>query len=162
MSGIPSNSTPRRRFDKKRANNDHRYKNDRSRSISPQSRTIHLRAHSNEGSNQKSQRGKGHVRDETELAKSKPISIATKRAVGADVRGRTRSSSVNAPEDSIIEDPKEQMARLMGFGAFDSTKGKHVRGTKGGTAKAEKNSEYRTYMNRKNGFNRPLSPSNKH
>lgn len=49
----------------------------------------------------------------------------------------------------------------MGFGGFGSTKGKHVAGTKGGDVKVEKKSEYRQYMNRAKGFNRPLSPGRK-
>lgn len=52
------------------------------------------------------------------------------------------------------------MQMLMGFGGFDSTKGKPVeenaRGAAAGAAHKEKKREYRQYMNRRGGFNRPL------
>lgn len=55
---------------------------------------------------------------------------------------------------------EEQMQMLMGFGGFDSTKGKPVeenaRGAAAGAAHKEKKREYRQYMNRRGGFNRPL------
>lgn len=46
----------------------------------------------------------------------------------------------------------------MGFGAFDSSKGKdHTASDLSGVNKKTKR-KYRQYMNRKGGFNRPLSP----
>lgn len=60
-------------------------------------------------------------------------------------------------EDSVEE--AEDVASLMGFGSFGSTKGKHVKGAKGGGTKIEKETEYRRYMNREKGSNRPLSPT---
>lgn len=50
------------------------------------------------------------------------------------------------------------MAALMGFAGFSTTKGAHVtgNGAASAVAKAEKRVEYRQYMNRKGGFNRPL------
>ena len=58
-------------------------------------------------------------------------------------------------------DEEEFMARMMGFSGFDSTKGKHVEdndttAAKGAAAKVLKR-EYRQYMNRKGGFNKPLA-----
>ena len=57
---------------------------------------------------------------------------------------------------------EEQMQRLMGFGGFDSSKGKEVSSNqstaaRGAHAKSKKR-EYRQYMNRRGGFNRPLDP----
>ena len=53
-----------------------------------------------------------------------------------------------------------QMARLMGFGGFGSTKGKEVadnqHGAARGAVKKNQNRSYRQYMNRRGGFNRPL------
>lgn len=55
------------------------------------------------------------------------------------------------------DDELEAMKRMMGFSSFDSTKGKKVQGDVSGVFKA-KASNYRQYMNREKGFNRPLSP----
>lgn len=50
------------------------------------------------------------------------------------------------------------MRRMMGFAGFKSTKNTKVKGNNvSGIAKAKK-TEYRQYMNRVGGFNRPLSP----
>lgn len=78
-----------------------------------------------------------------------------------DSRGRQRDRAENKDEnaDDKLESQDDDMISLMGFGGFGSTKGKHVKGTKGGSAKKETKSEYRKYMNRSKGFNRPLSPS---
>lgn len=84
-------------------------------------------------------------------------------------RGRSRdrgnssptksNSSTNQTVDSSLEEDDPDMISLMGFSGFGTTKGKHVKGSKGGAAKTEKKTEYRQYMNRTKGFNRPLSPS---
>lgn len=50
------------------------------------------------------------------------------------------------------------MQALMGFGDFGSTKGKKVKGNNAGGVYKEKKVQYRQYMNRQGGFNRPLSP----
>ena len=47
----------------------------------------------------------------------------------------------------------------MGFSGFTLTKGKAVKGTKGGSVLRDLKPEYRQYMNREKGFNRPLSPT---
>jgi U4/U6.U5 tri-snRNP-associated protein 3 len=57
--------------------------------------------------------------------------------------------------------PEEiEMMKIMGFGGFDTTKGKHV---EDGSANAyavniQQKRKYRQYMNRKGGFNKPLDP----
>jgi U4/U6.U5 small nuclear ribonucleoproteins len=73
------------------------------------------------------------------------------------------------PQDSIIEvnqedleglDEEEQMKKLLGFDGFGSTKGEAVQDNQNsaarGAAAKNKARKYRQYMNRKNGFNRPL------
>lgn len=60
-------------------------------------------------------------------------------------------------------DDDEAMMKLLGFAGFDSTKGKHVAdnddtAARGAVRKVLKR-EYRQYMHRRGGFNRPLSPS---
>lgn len=77
------------------------------------------------------------------------------------------------PQETIIEvnqeeleglDEEEQMKMLLGFQGFGSTKGQEVEDNKTSAAKgvAAKNKarKYRQYMNRKNGFNRPLEKMN--
>lgn len=58
-------------------------------------------------------------------------------------------------EDGGMDD---DMAAMMGFGGFGSTKGKKIVGNNVGAVRKEKKTEYRQYMNRVGGFNRPLSP----
>ncbi|MCJ1395715.1 hypothetical protein MMC18_008601 [Xylographa bjoerkii] len=60
-------------------------------------------------------------------------------------------------EDS---DPEiAQMRALMGFAGFKTTKNTKVAGNNVYAVRKEKKTEYRQYMNRVGGFNRPLSPS---
>ena len=51
------------------------------------------------------------------------------------------------------------MRRAMGFVGFKSTKNTKVKGNNVYGVYKEKKTEYRQYMNRVGGFNRPLSPS---
>ena len=73
------------------------------------------------------------------------------------------------PQETIIKvneeeleglDQEEQMRLLMGIQGFGTTKGKEVEDNKNsaarGVAAKNKARKYRQYMNRKNGFNRPL------
>ena len=90
---------------------------------------------------------------------------AARRAVVAKMRGAdaaaarpaSNAAAAPAPEDDSEE---AQMARLMGFGGFGSTKGKEVadnqHGAARGAVKKNQNRSYRQYMNRRGGFNRPL------
>ena len=58
------------------------------------------------------------------------------------------------------EDSEAEMQRLLGFKGFRSTKTTKVPGNdKNYAVSKAKKSEYRQYMNRVGGFNRPLSPS---
>ena len=55
------------------------------------------------------------------------------------------------------EDEEAKMARMMGFSALTTTKGKHVSGNdEAGTVDVVKVRTWRQYMNRRGGFNRPL------
>ncbi|RUS33324.1 hypothetical protein BC938DRAFT_472106, partial [Jimgerdemannia flammicorona] len=54
------------------------------------------------------------------------------------------------------EDPEAAMRRMMGFGGFETTKNKHVPGTDVSAVSIKKTRQYRQYMNRRGGFNRPL------
>lgn len=50
------------------------------------------------------------------------------------------------------------LKRMMGFTAFKSTHNTKVPGNQIYGVRKEKKTEYRQYMNRVGGFNRPLSP----
>lgn len=76
---------------------------------------------------------------------------------GGDANDAERAEESN-PLSHLSEE--EQMRALMGFGGFDSTKGKPVedntRGAAVGGVRHEQKRDYRQYMNRRGGFNRPL------
>ncbi|KAI1805398.1 DUF1777-domain-containing protein [Daldinia bambusicola] len=64
-------------------------------------------------------------------------------------------------DDVVVEedDSLSAMQAMMGFGGFGTTKGTHIPGNNAGAVRKEKKTEYRQYMNRVGGFNRPLSPT---
>ncbi|KAI0413662.1 hypothetical protein F5X98DRAFT_279292 [Xylaria grammica] len=81
--------------------------------------------------------------------------------------GRRRNHENDGGEDAMDEDDDlgveedDEMAAMqamMGFGGFGSTKGQKVSGNNAGAVYKAKKTEYRQYMNRVGGFNRPLSP----
>lgn len=61
--------------------------------------------------------------------------------------------------DEAGDDMESMMRRSMGFSRFRSTKNTKVPGNDIYGVRKEKKIEYRQYMNRPGGFNRPLSPS---
>lgn len=62
-------------------------------------------------------------------------------------------------EDADEDEMEEMMRRSMGFIKFRTTKNTKVPGNDISGVRKEKKTEYRQYMNRSGGFNRPLSPS---
>jgi U4/U6.U5 tri-snRNP-associated protein 3 len=67
------------------------------------------------------------------------------------------------PTDEAVEEDEDEdqaaIRKIMGFGKFKSTKNTKVPGNdKNYGVRKEKKTEYRQYMNRTGGFNRPLSP----
>jgi U4/U6.U5 tri-snRNP-associated protein 3 len=91
-------------------------------------------------------------------------------AAAKDQQQQQHGDKKMGPQDSIVEvnqeeleglDEEEQMRMLLGFtGNFGSTKGEKVddnhNSSSRGVAAKNKARKYRQYMNRKNGFNRPL------
>jgi U4/U6.U5 tri-snRNP-associated protein 3 len=68
------------------------------------------------------------------------------------------TAMTNGDTDSGDEDA--MLRRMMGFEAFRTTKNTKVPGNhKNYGVRKDKKTEYRQYMNRQGGFNRPLSPS---
>jgi len=51
-----------------------------------------------------------------------------------------------------------EMMKLMGFGGFETSKGKKIDGNDVGAVHVKLKRTYRQYMNRRGGFNRPLDP----
>eukprot|EP00929_Paragymnodinium_shiwhaense_P024543 TRINITY_DN15066_c0_g1_i1.p2 TRINITY_DN15066_c0_g1~~TRINITY_DN15066_c0_g1_i1.p2 ORF type:complete len:154 (+),score=38.60 TRINITY_DN15066_c0_g1_i1:133-594(+) len=103
-------------------------------------------------------RGGGGGRD-------KGRSRSAERKTGGGKRGRSSSSDSRSSEDEdemqeflINNDmPEDQMlVKMMGFSAFDSTKGKDHSGSDLSDVKRATKRQYRQYMNRRGGFNRPL------
>ena len=71
-------------------------------------------------------------------------------------------AAVNGDGMDVDEDEDEDeamMRKIMGFSKFRSTQNTKVPGNNVYGVRKEKKTEYRQYMNRVGGFNRPLSPS---
>ena len=66
------------------------------------------------------------------------------------INGRTVEGE--GDEDTLLK-------KLMGFSSFKSTHNTKVPGNNISGIRKEKKAEYRQYMNRVGGFNRPLSPT---
>lgn len=70
----------------------------------------------------------------------------------AEITNNEKPNTINE------DDENNEMAKIMGFTGFGSTKGKKVKGNKAGAVSKPKSGSFRQYMNREKGFNRPLSP----
>lgn len=74
-------------------------------------------------------------------------------------KAHNKAEDIASPEEEQEEDIDEDslaMQQMMGFGGFDTTKGKRVVGNEDGAAKVHQPRTYRQYMNRVGGFNRAL------
>lgn len=118
--------------------------------------------------------------DRAALKRAEGIERTEGTAMAADRRERSPSSGTGKKEnDGEKESYRERdekprgrspirhtadvnndamMLQMMGFGSFESTKGKKVEGTDHSGVKKKKKAKFRQYMNREKGFNRPLSP----
>lgn len=94
---------------------------------------------------------------EKDAAKDAPTSkSATQEPDAMQVDMKAGTNGVGAPE----EDEEDSLLRkMMGFSTFKSTQNTKVPGNDVYGVRKEKKTEYRQYMNRVGGFNRPLSPS---
>lgn len=70
------------------------------------------------------------------------------------------AAQAGADEEQDSEEDEAEMQRMLGFGSFDTTKGKVVEENKHsaavGAASKHQARKYRQYMNRRGGFNRSL------
>ncbi|KAJ5475820.1 hypothetical protein N7475_001549 [Penicillium sp. IBT 31633x] len=85
--------------------------------------------------------------------------------------GRKPSGTKSAPDrhedamdvdfngDADEDEMEAQMRKALGFTRFRTTKDTKIPGNEIYAVRKEKKIEYRQYMNRQGGFNRPLSPS---
>ena len=75
-------------------------------------------------------------------------------------KGKKAAKPIEEDDDLIVEDDgMAAMQAMMGFGGFGTTHQQKVAGNDIYAVRKEKKTEYRQYMNRVGGFNRPLSPS---
>ncbi|GAB7350296.1 hypothetical protein MBLNU459_g0932t2 [Dothideomycetes sp. NU459] len=79
-------------------------------------------------------------------------------AAGAERRqDRDTDADIDADADADVDPEEAEMRRMMGFAGFKSTKNTKVPGNdKLFGVRRDKTTEYRQYMNRQGGFNRPL------
>ncbi|EEY59391.1 U4/U6.U5 small nuclear ribonucleoprotein 27 kDa protein, putative [Phytophthora infestans T30-4] len=100
------------------------------------------------------------VRRRRSTSRSKPRKVKDATKEQAKPQVKEQQEEINAMSHLSEE---EQMKLLLGIGGFDSTKGKAVeenlKSAATGTARRETKREYRQYMNRRGGFNRPLDMS---
>ncbi|CAG8530006.1 11546_t:CDS:2 [Paraglomus brasilianum] len=73
-------------------------------------------------------------------------------------RSPRKDESTNVVEVSIDpdEEPEKAMLAFMGISGFSTTKGAKVTGNDMSAVNIKKQRQYRQYMNRRGGFNRPL------
>lgn len=97
------------------------------------------------------------------------------KGTGDDMDGVKYNNSSKTPDEPLrqvsagwipdieVEEDDElllEVQKVMGFAGFKSTQNRQVPGNKRNHAiRTEKETQYRQYMNRPGGFNRPLSPS---
>ncbi|KAF0381432.1 DUF1777-domain-containing protein [Gigaspora margarita] len=72
--------------------------------------------------------------------------------------GNASGEPSNNPINNINpdEDPEKALMVIMGMSGFGTTKGKKVLGNEASAVSIKKQRQYRQYMNRRGGFNRPL------
>lgn len=101
-------------------------------------------------------RPSGQVKSEEDRPKG------TAAAASAFTRSDSAKPVSAANEDAMAVDEDAEDAllrRMMGFTTFKTTHDTKVPGNQIYGVRKEKKTEYRQYMNRVGGFNRPLSPS---
>ncbi|KAF7560990.1 hypothetical protein G7046_g3167 [Stylonectria norvegica] len=99
-----------------------------------------------------------HAKKPSPMAINVPGSPASDEGEVRDDDDENNNDGDSGGEMEVIDDDMAAMQAMMGFGSFGSTKGKKIVGNNVGAVQKEKTTEYRQYMNRQGGFNRPLSP----
>ncbi|KAG9285823.1 hypothetical protein G9A89_013248 [Geosiphon pyriformis] len=149
----------------------HRERDRRERRRSPErsGRTHRSRSRSNSRrdrgppsprSGERERRDQRHDRDR-ERRKSKSQSPSTKEEAVPPSEEAVASNPL--PDINLDEDPEQAMmaleqamTSLIGIAGFSTTKGTKVSGNEYSAVNIKKQRQYRQYMNRRGGFNRPL------
>ena len=118
-------------------------------------RREHSKKKGEQGWNPRRERSRSPGRDDERQAR-----MARLRQENEKEDAKLHPKPQEEPENLSDLDEEEQMQRLLGFGSFGSTKNtkvddNHKSSARGASAKHQ-GRKYRQYMNRKNGFNRPL------
>ncbi|KAK5100041.1 hypothetical protein LTR70_008003 [Exophiala xenobiotica] len=152
--------------DRDRDRDRERYRTDRPRADRDRDRDHRFRKHSRSRTRSRSP---PPPRNGATAPAKRPRSPAPPRSPRSDhdrqqpPKPETKSGTNGVkPEIPMKIDPDDEeayMKRVMGFGGFRSTKNTKVPGNQWYAVRKEKKTEYRQYMNRVGGFNRPLSPS---
>ena len=77
--------------------------------------------------------------------------------MAVDTKAEQPDSEADSDEDEISRETR-MLKKMMGFSSFKTTQNTKVPGNQIYGVRKEKKTEYRQYMNRVGGFNRPLSP----
>lgn len=94
------------------------------------------------------------------VSKTNGAPPTTGPSVAASKPSSTSAGSKASDAMDVDEDPETaELRKMMGFAGFRTTKQTKVPGNNVYGVRKEKKTEYRQYMNRIGGFNRPLSPS---
>lgn len=149
--GRSQSPVPRRREDKRDDKRDRERDRDRRRPRS-RDRVERVRSRSRERPDRRRRSG--------DRRRNRSRSESEERAAGGSKpppRQAVHERPAITQADLEGKSPEEQdMIRMMGFGGFDSTKGKKVENNDVGEVQVVLKRKYRQYMNRKGGFNRPL------
>jgi len=79
-----------------------------------------------------------------------------KNITETDNSNTTTTAPATDNDNEELDEEEDEMRKLLGFGGFNTTKGKEVADNHAGAVAAHSHRQYRQYMNRKTGFNRPL------
>ncbi|PGH17264.1 hypothetical protein AJ80_04906 [Polytolypa hystricis UAMH7299] len=82
-----------------------------------------------------------------------------KKAVNGTSESKRDAMEINSTVDGDEDEMDQLMRKTMGFSTFRTTQNTKIPGNNIYGVRKEKKTEYRQYMNRSGGFNRPLSPS---
>ncbi|KAK4075985.1 hypothetical protein Trihar35433_2545 [Trichoderma harzianum] len=135
-----------------------KHRDDRRRSPSPSLSALPTRPHP-ENTSRKSQPNIKVKSDKRSPSPPRRDRSSRRDASPSPVRMEQDEYDDDIEVEGQDDDDVAAMQAMMGFGGFGTTKGKKVAGNNAGGVRKEKKSEYRQYMNRQGGFNRPLSPS---
>ncbi|KAG7829603.1 hypothetical protein KL920_002462 [Ogataea angusta] len=96
-----------------------------------------------------------------EHSRASPVKKMEKDLIKDSLEEEARGRQLSDSEEEPLVESEPGISSMIGFNDFGSTKNKKVNGNAAFGAKKIPRTEYRQYMNREKGFNRPLSPPRK-